>query len=138
MHPERVRAVAGLSAPAVPRAPEPPLGLMRKFLGEDFYFVWFQEPGVADAALAADVRRTLTTREVWDAAWAQRHDEPPTPRFMTEEDLAVYVRGLRAHRVHGRPELVPQHRPQLGDARGATPAARSTSRRCSSPAAATR
>ena len=91
LHPERVRAVAGLSAPYFPRSPEPPLELMRRFLGDDFYFVWFQEPGVADAALAKDVRRTLATREVWDAAWAQRHDEPPTPRWMTEEDLAVYV-----------------------------------------------
>src|SRR5262249_8613792 len=91
LHPERVRAVAGLSAPYFPRAPEPPLGLMRKFLGEDFYFIWFQEPGVADEALAKDVRRTLATREVWDAAWAERHDDPPTPRWMTEDDLATYV-----------------------------------------------
>jgi hypothetical protein len=28
-------------------------------LGEDFYIVWFQQPGVADAALARDVRRRL-------------------------------------------------------------------------------
>src|SRR4029450_10897809 len=91
MHPDRVHAVAGLSAPAVPRAPAPPLALMRRHLGADSHFLWFQEPGVADAALAADVRRTITTREVWDAAWAQRHDEPPTPRFMTEDDLATYV-----------------------------------------------
>jgi pimeloyl-ACP methyl ester carboxylesterase len=91
LHPGRVRAVAGLSAPYVPRAPQPPLELMREHLGEDFYFVWFQEPGVADAALAKDVRRTITTREVWDAEWATRHDEPPRPRFMTEDDLAVYV-----------------------------------------------
>jgi len=91
MHPGRVRAVAGLSAPAVPRSPEAPLGLLRRFLGEDFHFVWFQEPGVAEAALCADVRRTITTREVWSPEWAQRHDEPPTPRFMTEEDLAIYV-----------------------------------------------
>jgi pimeloyl-ACP methyl ester carboxylesterase len=91
LHPGRVRAVAGLSAPYVPRTPEPPLTLMRRFLGEDFYFVWFQEPGVADAALAKDVRRTLATREVWDAAWAQRQDEPPTPRWMSEEDLEIYV-----------------------------------------------
>ena len=39
----------------------------------------------------ADVRRTLATREVWDAAWAHASDEPPTPRWTTEEDLAAYV-----------------------------------------------
>jgi pimeloyl-ACP methyl ester carboxylesterase len=90
-HPERVRAVVGMSVPYAPRAPAPPLELMRRHLGEDFYMVWFQEPGVADAALAADVRRTLATSAVWDAAWAARDDRPPTPRFLTEDDLRVYV-----------------------------------------------
>nr|MBA3328059.1 alpha/beta hydrolase [Solirubrobacterales bacterium] len=49
-HPERVAAVAGLSVPFVPRAPAAPVAIMRRHLGEDFYIVWFQEPGVADAA----------------------------------------------------------------------------------------
>jgi pimeloyl-ACP methyl ester carboxylesterase len=91
-HPERVRAVAGLSVPALPRGPEPPIGLMRRFLGEDFYVVWFQEPGVADAALARDVRRTLTARATWDAAWAAADEEAlPPHRWMTEDELQVYV-----------------------------------------------
>lgn len=92
MHPERVRAVAGLSVPFAPPAPAPPLSLMRRGLGEDFYMAWFQEPGVAEAALQKDVRRTLATTAVWDAAWAlDGADDPPTPRFMTEAELAVYV-----------------------------------------------
>lgn len=95
IHPERVSAVAGLSVPHVPRAPAPPVEIMRRHLGEDFYIVWFQAPGVADAALAKDVRRTLATSEVWDAEWAAREgDDPPTPRFLSEEDLAVYVRAF--------------------------------------------
>ena len=65
-HPERVRAVAGLCVPFVPRAPAPPMAILRRHLGEDFYMVWFQEPGVAEAALEADVRRTLRTQEVWE------------------------------------------------------------------------
>ena len=40
---------------------------------------------------ADDVRRTLATREVWNAEWAARHDEPPTPPWMSEEDLQLYV-----------------------------------------------
>src|SRR4051794_2729200 len=48
MHPDRVRAVAGLSVPFVPRAPAPPLRVLREHLGEDFYMVWFQRPGEAD------------------------------------------------------------------------------------------
>jgi pimeloyl-ACP methyl ester carboxylesterase len=92
MHPGRTACVAGLSVPLVPRSPEPPLAIMRKHFGEDFYVLWFQQPGVAEEALARDVRRTLTTPEVWSAAWAERADEPPTPAFMTEEDVEVYVR----------------------------------------------
>jgi pimeloyl-ACP methyl ester carboxylesterase len=91
-HPERVTAVAGLSVPFVPRAPAPPIGILRRHLGEGFYMVWIQEPGVADAALARDVRRTLRTSRVWDATWADVADEdPPRPPFWTAEDEALYV-----------------------------------------------
>jgi pimeloyl-ACP methyl ester carboxylesterase len=91
MHPERVAAVAGLSVPFIPRAPAPPVGIMREHLGEDFYMVWFQEPGVAERALEQDVRRTLATTKVWTREWAASHDDPPTPPFMTDADLQVYV-----------------------------------------------
>jgi pimeloyl-ACP methyl ester carboxylesterase len=91
LYPQLVRAVVGISVPYVPRAPAEPISLMREHIGEDFYIVWIQEPGVADAALSADVRRTLATREVWNAEWAARHDEPPTPPWMSEEDLQLYV-----------------------------------------------
>lgn len=92
LHPERVRAVAGLSVPFAPRASAPPLGLMREHLGADFYMVWFQAPGVAEAALERDVRRTLATPRVWDAAWAADHeDAPDTPGFLTDAELQVYV-----------------------------------------------
>lgn len=92
LHPERVRAVAGLSVPFVPRAPAPPLSIMRRRLGEDFYIVWFQEPGLADAALARDVRRTLTASRQWTAQWAEEDPAPPRrPRWLSEEELDVYV-----------------------------------------------
>ncbi len=92
LHPERVRAVAGLSVPFAPRARASPLGVMRERLGADFYMVWFQQPGVAEAALERDVRRTLATPRVWDAAWAADCDDaPPTPAFLTEAELQVYV-----------------------------------------------
>jgi pimeloyl-ACP methyl ester carboxylesterase len=92
LHPERVRAVAGLSVPFVPRAPAPPVSILRRQLGEDFYIVWFQEPGVADAALARDVRRTLTTSRQWTSNWAEEDPEPPhRPGWLTEQELDVYV-----------------------------------------------
>jgi pimeloyl-ACP methyl ester carboxylesterase len=89
--PQRVSAVVGISVPYVPRAPAAPTTLMREHIGEDFYIVWIQEPGAAEAALSADVRRTLATREVWNAEWAARHDEPPTPPWMSDDDLRLYV-----------------------------------------------
>jgi pimeloyl-ACP methyl ester carboxylesterase len=102
LHPERVLAVAGLSVPFAPRAPAPPLGLMRKHLGEDFYMVWFQQPGVAEQALARDVRRTLASSRVWDAAWAaDAGDQPQTPPFMTDDELDVYVRMFTQTGFHG-------------------------------------
>jgi pimeloyl-ACP methyl ester carboxylesterase len=92
LHPERVRALAGLSVPFVPHAPAPPIPIMRAHLGEDFYIVWFQEPGVADAALARDVRRTLTTSRQWTAQWAEEEDHPSRrPEWLSEEELEVYV-----------------------------------------------
>jgi len=90
--PERVRAVAGLSVPFVPRAPAAPIPIMRRHLGEDFYIVWFQQPGVADEALARDVRRTLTTKRVWTADWAEDDgSKPQAPDWLGEDELAVYV-----------------------------------------------
>jgi pimeloyl-ACP methyl ester carboxylesterase len=54
--------------------------------------VWFQEPGVAEAALERDVRRTLATPKVWNPEWAaDPGPEPPTPHFLTDEELDVYV-----------------------------------------------
>ena len=93
--PQRVRAVAGLSVPFVPRAPAAPIPIMRRHLGEDFYIVWFQQPGVADEALARDVRRTLTTSRQWTAQWAEEDGLPPKPQpWLSEEELAVYVQAF--------------------------------------------
>jgi pimeloyl-ACP methyl ester carboxylesterase len=91
LHPERVRAAAALSVPFVPRAPAAPIPIMRRHLGEDFYIVWFQEYGVADEALARDVRRTLTTSRVWTAKWAEEDRRPRRPSWLSEEELSVYV-----------------------------------------------
>ncbi|HXB17122.1 MAG TPA: alpha/beta hydrolase [Solirubrobacteraceae bacterium] len=92
IHPERVQAVAGLSVPFVPRAPAAPIPIMRAHLGEDFYIVWFQEPGVADAALGSDVRRTLTTSRQWTAQWAEEDGAVrKRPEWLSEEELQVYV-----------------------------------------------
>ncbi|MFG2520897.1 alpha/beta fold hydrolase [Streptomyces sp. NPDC048527] len=93
LHPERVRAVAGMSVPATPRAPAPPLPILRSRNGDDFYIVWFQEPGVADRALSQNVRRTLIAREIYSAKWAAMPDDQlPPPRWLSDEELTYYVK----------------------------------------------
>lgn len=97
LHPERVAAVAGMSVPFLPRAPVPPVELMRSVQGEDFYIVRFQQPGVADAELAQDVRRALSlmlTRATSRTAefWAEEEGSvPQLPAWISEEEFAVYV-----------------------------------------------
>ena len=59
MHPDRVAGIIGLNTPFMRRAPLDPIEGMRKVFGEDMYIVWFQKPGIADAALAADVDKTM-------------------------------------------------------------------------------
>ena len=109
MHPERVRGVVGLSVPYMPRGPQNPLTMMRAVLGDGFYIVYFQQPGVADADMARDVRTTmrrLLYTVSGDAPGAGQTppvvppgmsfvdtlQEPPGPlAWLTEADLDYYV-----------------------------------------------
>jgi pimeloyl-ACP methyl ester carboxylesterase len=59
LRPDRVRGVIGLSVPYTPRGSSPPLALLRAGLGDAFYMVYFQQPGVADAELSRDLPATF-------------------------------------------------------------------------------
>jgi Predicted hydrolases or acyltransferases (alpha/beta hydrolase superfamily) len=60
LHPDRYRAVAGMSVPYLPRGPMPPVQMMRAmFQSNFFYILYFQEPGVAEAEFEADVDRSM-------------------------------------------------------------------------------
>lgn len=52
LHRDRVAGVVGLNTPYAPRFPMPPTELFRLAGGDNHYVLYFQEPGVADAALA--------------------------------------------------------------------------------------
>jgi len=95
-HPERVRAVAGLSVPFAMRPPVPPMQIFNRRLGEDWYQNWFQQVGPADEAMARQVARTVCATEDWTEEWANRPDPDPHPRasWLTEEELAVFVEAL--------------------------------------------
>ena len=58
-HPARCAGVIGVNTPFLPRGEIDPIAAMRAVYGEDMYIVWFQKPGEADAALAADPERSM-------------------------------------------------------------------------------
>lgn len=78
LHPERVAGVVGLNTPYIPRLPMRPTEVFRMLGGDNHYIVWFQQPGVADAALAEHsdaVLRALFQRSV-DPAELEAHRDP--------------------------------------------------------------
>src|SRR5438105_3871767 len=106
LRPDRVRGVAALSVPFRPPGALRPLQTLRAVLGDGFYQVYFQEPGVADAELARDVRTTFR-RLLYGGSGAGSGVLPTAPPgggfldpipepealpgWLTEEDLDAYV-----------------------------------------------
>jgi pimeloyl-ACP methyl ester carboxylesterase len=59
LRPDRFRAVVALSVPFRPRGPVPPTSVMPRTADAQFYQLYFQEPGVAEAELERDPRTTV-------------------------------------------------------------------------------
>ena len=59
LRPDRFRAVVGLSVPPWPRSKVAPTSLMPRTAEAQFYQLYFQEPGVAEAELERDPRWSL-------------------------------------------------------------------------------
>jgi len=113
--PERVAGVVGMSVPFIPRGDHPPTAAMRHLLGDAFfYMLYFQEPGVADADLAADPERTLRGMLLGLTPAAQATADPTAmfandgrgfverlpvvtevPGWITEAEIAHYVDEFR-------------------------------------------
>ncbi|WP_169619005.1 alpha/beta fold hydrolase [Mycolicibacterium peregrinum] len=95
--PDRVSAVAALSVPPVPRAPAPPTQIWRKIVGDNFFYIlYFQEPGVADAALGADVRQSLRRMVAMEGISAppdslSDRPLPPLPDWISPDEFEHYV-----------------------------------------------
>jgi pimeloyl-ACP methyl ester carboxylesterase len=81
LHPNRVRAVAGLSVPYTGPGPKPFIDIARDVYRDRFFYqLYFQEPGVAEAELEADVRNSL--RRVYYGASGEglgAHKPQPKP-----------------------------------------------------------
>ncbi|HTS97908.1 MAG TPA: alpha/beta hydrolase [Streptosporangiaceae bacterium] len=112
LRPDRVRGVIGLSVPYRPRGSSAPIAAMRAAIGDGFYMVYFQQPGVADAELARDPRQTFT-RVLYGASgdapaglpvippgggFLDICAEPPggvLPAWLTEDDIDAFVAEYR-------------------------------------------
>ncbi len=113
LRPDRVRAVVGLSVPfyGIRRASVRPTASMAELARDRFvYILHFQEPGVAEAELEADVRASMRRllysisgdippdeSRFWNrppatSRFLDTTVEPPAlPGWLTEEDLDVFV-----------------------------------------------
>ncbi|MCP5110448.1 MAG: alpha/beta hydrolase [bacterium] len=106
LHPDITSAVAGMSVP-YSRGRIGALTRQENFGDRFWYIVYFQRPGVAEAELAADLRRSLLTiyhTVSADGANPERPAKPASAKFLdgleapeqlpawlTEEDLDYYV-----------------------------------------------
>ncbi|MFE7299905.1 alpha/beta fold hydrolase [Streptomyces sp. NPDC057579] len=112
LRPDLVRGVAGLSVPPFPRGAQSMAAGFRQRLGERFYFVYFQEPGRADAELAEDIRstfrRTLAGLPMEDGSrlWTvppggrlldALADPEQLPDWLTEADVDAFVAEYAPH-----------------------------------------
>lgn len=111
--PDRFTAVGGLSVPFTGRAPMKPTDMMKMVFANSFFYVlYFQEPGVAEAELEADVARTMRLflyaasgdfprpaaddgtfwKKPKDAKFLDGLPEPEKlPAWLSQEDLDYYV-----------------------------------------------
>ncbi|MGE0882136.1 MAG: alpha/beta fold hydrolase [Blastocatellales bacterium] len=117
LHPERVKAVAGLSVPYT-RWKARSL-TEQEFWGDNFwYMVYFQQPGVAEAELETDIPKSLRTiyytisgdlpadkrpgRKPASAKFLDGMTDPEhLPEWLTEEDLDYYVEQYRQSGFRG-------------------------------------
>ncbi|MFE6304847.1 alpha/beta fold hydrolase [Nocardiopsis sp. NPDC057823] len=119
MRPDLVRGVVGLSVPPAPPAMMPPPSVTRKIYGEGYYQVYFQEPGRADAEMAADpvrfLRRILAGASdddpdadeprVWmipeGTTAVDSLPEPESlPGWLTEDAVRFFAREHALHKEH--------------------------------------
>ncbi|NOG73404.1 alpha/beta fold hydrolase [Roseicella sp. DB1501] len=112
LRPDLFHAVAALSVPYAPRGPVSPFEALRRAGRRNFYQLWFQPAGQAEAQLEADpaltLRRTFYTlsgdppeAQRWnpdlpeDGFLASLHEPPAPPAWMPPAELAQYVETYR-------------------------------------------
>ncbi len=76
LRPDRFKAVIGLSVPYRPRGPVRPTSAMPQTAHAQFYQLYFQKPGEAEAEFERDPRRSIRQLRYWGSGDAPRR--PPS------------------------------------------------------------
>jgi pimeloyl-ACP methyl ester carboxylesterase len=105
LRPDLFRAVAALSVPFRPRGPRPPLAMLREMGLNDFYWLYFQTPGVAEAEFERDIPTTFRRLTAGiggslmvppGGGFLDKFGEPERlPDWFTESDLNIYADSFR-------------------------------------------
>lgn len=118
LHPERVRAVAGMSVPYRPATKGDPMDLWDALYPDSYFYMrYFQTVGAAEAEFAADMTAAMRKtyycisadgpREAWmnktvDSTFLDGLVEPdPTPEWMSNAALAPTIEAHRSGSMHG-------------------------------------
>ncbi len=114
LEPARVSVLGAMSVPFGGRPKRPAIDIMREANAGRFnYIVYFQEPGIAEAELNADIERSMRlliggNSEIFlhpkpaDAQFLEGLEVPATlPDWCNEQDFAVYLSTLNKHGFHG-------------------------------------
>ena len=118
LHPERVLGSIGLCTPHLPAPPVPPLGIMEKRFGPDYYCVRFQPIGEAEAVFTGQEEkffrimfRPPPPRKNWPSLVPKIYDligriengpaPAPGDSFASDDDINVYVNAYRHSGFHG-------------------------------------
>ena len=125
--PDIFTRVAGLSVPPPFRGRARPLESLRESGVTNFYWQYFQTPGVAEAEFERDAALTVRKvlgRGISDPAALFVEEgkgflrpipsDRRLPNWLTETDVAYFAEVYKEIRFSRRAELVPQPRPQLG------------------------
>jgi pimeloyl-ACP methyl ester carboxylesterase len=121
LHPAKVRAVAGLSVPFVPRASPKPTERLKAAYGDRFFYqLYFQRRGEPEDELEADLMSSLrkilyaysgdvrpeemqpALNKTSEATFLQGLPDPPTlPPWLSEEDLQYYYHEFKKSGLKG-------------------------------------
>jgi pimeloyl-ACP methyl ester carboxylesterase len=81
LRPDRFPAVVGMSVPFGPRGDFKPTDGLKMAFGDNFFYIlYFQEPGIAEAELEADVNATMRKLMFSASGDIVRTEEPLAPR----------------------------------------------------------